>query len=176
MGFGQLRFSVLRMRRREGGRGMLQAVKSLRMPRTCARVPDLGDVKHAGLAQQQCNTRRPRPITDNTGDRGGRGGGRGGFGGDRGGRGGGRGGFGGDRGGRGGGRGGFGGGDRGRGAPRGMSIFHPGQCSREWAGCRGGGGIAMRWVEGRGCDRRWGWTGKAGGRTASGRSGCMLDW
>ncbi|KAJ9053223.1 Small subunit processome complex component [Entomophthora muscae] len=57
------------------------------------------------------------------GDRGGRGGGRGGFGGDRGGRGGGRGGFGGDRGGRGGGRGGFGG-DRGgrgggRGAPRG---------------------------------------------------------
>lgn len=45
-----------------------------------------------------------------TGDRGGRGGGRGGFGGDRGGRGGGRGGFGGDRG-----RGGFGGDRGGRG-------------------------------------------------------------
>ncbi|KAJ9056818.1 Small subunit processome complex component [Entomophthora muscae] len=72
------------------------------------------------------------------GDRGGRGGGRGGFGGDRGGRGGGRGGFGGDRGGRGGGRGGFGG-DRGgrgggRGAPRG----------RGFGGDRGRGGRGGR--------------------------------
>jgi len=66
------------------------------------------DVSGRGVRVTFAAARAPR---EGGGDRGGRGGGRGGFGGDRGGRGGGRGGFGGDRGGRGG-RGGFG-------APRG---------------------------------------------------------
>jgi rRNA 2'-O-methyltransferase fibrillarin len=77
------------------------------------------------------------------GDRGGRGGSRGGFGGDRGGRGGSRGGFGGDRGGRGGSRGGFGGDRGGRGGSRGgFGAPSRGGSRGGFGGDRGGRGGA----------------------------------
>lgn len=85
------------------------------------------------------------------GDRGGRGGSRGSFGGDRGGRGGSRGGFGGDRGGRGGSRGGFGGDRGGRGGSRGgFGAPSRGGSRGGFGGDRGGRGGARGGLGARG--------------------------